>query len=64
MKIKELSVSDRFTWNGKKYSVFLKLKKDPGKSYKIPCMEWPQGGCLDMPSNRIVKPIMRIENVS
>lgn len=57
MRIGELNVSDRFYWKGQKYQIFLKVKHPIG-AYKIPCMEWPQGKTIDMPSGRQVKPII------
>ena len=58
IKLIDLNVGDRFYWKGEKYSVFLKIKHPKG-AYKIPCMEWPQGKTIDMPSGRKVKPIIR-----
>lgn len=61
MRLDDLNVSDVFFWEGKKYTIFLKLKKDFGIYYLIPCLEYPMlGECVDMPSNRIVKPVVRV----
>ena len=60
-RIIDLKTGDLFLWKGRKYKIFLKLKH-PTKAYKIPCYEPPQGECVDMPSGRKVKPIIRITN--
>jgi len=60
-KISELKVGDVFFWKGKKYSVFITLKKPPKKAYKVSVIDWPNpNGSYYMPSGRKVKRVVRL----
>lgn len=63
MKLRELDTSDVFYWKGNKYSIFFKIKNEPSKAYKITCLNWPNPSeCIEMPCNRIVKPVIRVKD--
>lgn len=63
VKLKDTPHGSKFFWGGKKWVSVLRPKKpiNPNK-YKIVCAEYPQGGWVDMPANRKVKPIVRVDN--
>jgi hypothetical protein len=59
MKLKDLDYDQLFYWSGRKWKQMVRLKIDPPRAFTICCAEHPQGGWVDMPSGRNVKPIIR-----
>jgi|TARA_R110000851_G_scaffold302789_1_gene460204 hypothetical protein len=62
VKLHLLDVGRVFYWKGGKYTIMFKLRNPPRKAYKIPCWNHPNPSfAVDMPSNREVKPVMRLQ---
>jgi hypothetical protein len=58
VKLKDVPYECDFYWKGDRYRQFVRPKKSNG-AFKVTCYQPPQGECVDMPSGRDVKPIVR-----
>ena len=61
MKLKDLKFKDEFYWKGTRYKQLIRPINQPGKFTIICTVSTGEGGWLEMPAGRNVKPIIRIE---
>ncbi|PCI53655.1 MAG: hypothetical protein COB36_12030 [Alphaproteobacteria bacterium] len=60
MKLFQVKAGERFSYDGQKFMVIVKLKHQP-KEYRIPCALWPFCGLkMDIRSRVDVKRIERV----